>query len=189
MGITILEAFPDEADQIRKDVEFCRISIPICIESTREGRVMFGGFRASGIGSIATMRKRITELEKEIEQLQQQRSDSMKNEVFRLGPSADELNEVNKVHAIAYGGVTIALLKKGVLTQEEYDRGIAEATHIVDQEYAKKRDKAEKESDSKRDGMEAELQRLYPGALGEIMVRLFRDSTGGTGPDEATRKD
>lgn len=36
MGITILEAFPDE--------EFCRISIPICIESTREGRVMSDEF-------------------------------------------------------------------------------------------------------------------------------------------------
>lgn len=36
MGITILEAFPDEADQIRKDVEFGRISIPVCVDTSHE---------------------------------------------------------------------------------------------------------------------------------------------------------
>lgn len=54
--------------------------------------------------------------------------------------TANDFNEANKAHAIAYGALTIALLDKGVLTQQEYDRALAQATVIVDQEFARKRD-------------------------------------------------
>jgi hypothetical protein len=60
--------------------------------------------------------------------------------VFQLGPDADQFNEANKQHAIAYGALTIALLEKGVLSKEEFDRGLAQATAIIDQEFARKRD-------------------------------------------------
>lgn len=61
-------------------------------------------------------------------------------EVFRLGPDADDFNESNKTHAVAYGALVIALLDKGIITQEEYDRAYAQATVIIDQEFARKRD-------------------------------------------------
>lgn len=48
--------------------------------------------------------------------------------------------EFHKAHAIAYGALTIALLENGVISQEQYDRAFAQATHIVDEEYALKRD-------------------------------------------------
>ena len=52
-----------------------------------------------------------------------------------------DLDEANKAHAIAYGALTIALLENGVLTTEQYDRAFAQATHEVDEEFARKRDK------------------------------------------------
>ena len=51
-----------------------------------------------------------------------------------------DFNEANKIHAISYGALTIVLLGKGVITREEYDRAFAQATVIVDQEFARKRD-------------------------------------------------
>lgn len=49
-------------------------------------------------------------------------------------------NEANKQLAIAVGALTIALLDKGIITQQEYDRAYAQATVIIDQEFARKRD-------------------------------------------------
>jgi len=57
--------------------------------------------------------------------------------------SPENLNEANKQHAIAYGALTIALIDKGVITQDEYDRAFAQATVIIDQEFARKRDEVE----------------------------------------------
>ena len=49
-------------------------------------------------------------------------------------------NEANQQFAIAIGALTIALIDKGVITQNEYERAYAQATVIVDQEFARKRD-------------------------------------------------
>ena len=49
-------------------------------------------------------------------------------------------NEAIQQLAIAVGALTISLIDKGVITQEEYDRACAQATVIIDQEYARKRD-------------------------------------------------
>ena len=57
---------------------------------------------------------------------------------------SDQINEANKQHAVAYGALLIALVDKGVITQEEYDRAYIQAQHIVSQEFAKKRDEAQK---------------------------------------------
>jgi hypothetical protein len=55
-------------------------------------------------------------------------------------------NEANKTHATAYGALIIALIEKGVITQQEYDRAYIQAQHDVSQEFARKRDEAEKEN-------------------------------------------
>ena len=59
-----------------------------------------------------------------------------------------DFNEANKSHAITYGAILIALLDNGIVTQQQYDKARAQATHIVDEEYAKKRDKALQQKDS-----------------------------------------
>lgn len=51
--------------------------------------------------------------------------------------------EYHKAHAIAYGALTIALIEADIITQTQYDRALAQATVIVDQEYAAKRDRIE----------------------------------------------
>ena len=62
------------------------------------------------------------------------------NEPTDLTELIQQLNEANKNHAIAYGALTIALLQKGVISEQEYDQAVAQATHVVDQEFALKRD-------------------------------------------------
>lgn len=49
-------------------------------------------------------------------------------------------NEAIQQLAIAVGALTISLIDNGTITQEEYDRACAQATVIIDQEYARKRD-------------------------------------------------
>ena len=49
-------------------------------------------------------------------------------------------NEATQKLAIAIGALTISLIDKGVITQGEYDRAYAQATVIIDQEFARKRD-------------------------------------------------
>jgi predicted RNA-binding protein associated with RNAse of E/G family len=49
-------------------------------------------------------------------------------------------NESTQQLATAIGALTIALLDKGLLTQEEYDRAYIQAQQIVSQESARQRD-------------------------------------------------
>lgn len=57
----------------------------------------------------------------------------------------DLFNQANQTHAIAYGALLIVLIDKGVITEDEYDRAVARATHIMVQEFAKKRDETDSE--------------------------------------------
>lgn len=53
-----------------------------------------------------------------------------------------DFNEATKQLAIAVGALTIALLDNHVITSEQYDKALAQATAIIDQEFAAKRDRA-----------------------------------------------
>ena len=58
-----------------------------------------------------------------------------------LKPEPDfDPNEAIQKLAIAIGALTISLIDKGIITQGEYDRAYAQATVIIDQEFARKRD-------------------------------------------------
>lgn len=57
-----------------------------------------------------------------------------------LGPTAEELNESNQIHAAAYGAILILLVDKGIITKDEYDRAYIQAQHTLSQEFARKRD-------------------------------------------------
>lgn len=62
------------------------------------------------------------------------------SDAFDLIQPPPDPNEAVQQLAIAIGALTIALIDRGVITQEEYDRGFAHATNIIDQEFARKRD-------------------------------------------------
>jgi len=54
--------------------------------------------------------------------------------------SEPDPNEAIQQLAIAIGALIIALIDKVTITQEEYDRAYAQATVVIDQEFARKRD-------------------------------------------------
>jgi hypothetical protein len=54
--------------------------------------------------------------------------------------SMTDPNEAVQQLAIAIGALTIALIDGGVITKDEHDRAYAQATVIIDQEFARKRD-------------------------------------------------
>jgi hypothetical protein len=58
-------------------------------------------------------------------------------------------NEATEQLAIAVGALTIALIDKDVITRDEYDRAYAQATVIIDQEFARKRDQKETKDEEK----------------------------------------
>ena len=78
-----------------------------------------------------------------------------------FGIDHNQLNESNLNHAINYGALVIALIEKGVLTQKEYDRAHARATHIMEQAFAKNRDDAEKEIDEKHPGLRNFFDKMF----------------------------
>lgn len=53
---------------------------------------------------------------------------------------APDPNEANQLHAAAYGALVILLIEKGIITRDEYDRAYIQATHDLEQEFARKRD-------------------------------------------------
>ena len=52
----------------------------------------------------------------------------------------EALNESNRFHLVEYGALIMLLLEKGVFSQEELNNARVQATVIVDQESARKRD-------------------------------------------------
>jgi len=100
---------------------------------------LFGAFClfAAGVSIIAIMGHEIVHQTTQGNEVMTSNEPEPK-EVFR--PDSDDFNESNKTHAIAYGALVIALLDKGIISQEEYDRAFAQATAMIDQEFARKRD-------------------------------------------------
>lgn len=74
----------------------------------------------------------------------------MFGDLFGVTPS--EINEANKAQAIVSASILIALTEKGVITNEELESAMMKATHLVDQLFAEKREKAEKEFDNQHPG-------------------------------------
>lgn len=60
--------------------------------------------------------------------------------MFELLQAQSDLNESNQHHAAAYGALIILLIEKGIITDAEYTRAYAQATHDIEQEFARKRD-------------------------------------------------
>ena len=76
------------------------------------------------------------------------------------GPTHSDLNESNSAHAINYLGLAIALIEKGIITDEEYEHGRIQAIGIVDEEFAKKRDDAQAEFDKENPDVRKTIERI-----------------------------
>jgi hypothetical protein len=61
----------------------------------------------------------------------------------KLDALQNALNESNRHHAALNGAMVIALIDKGILTREEFERAYAQATATIDQEAARLRDQTE----------------------------------------------
>ncbi len=59
-----------------------------------------------------------------------------------LGATGDQLNQANMAHATNHLTLLIALVEKGILSDDEIESARIQATHFVEQEWAKKREEA-----------------------------------------------
>jgi hypothetical protein len=50
------------------------------------------------------------------------------------------LNESNELHGVNFLTLVILLFEKGIIDDDDFNRAQAQARHIVEQEFAKKRD-------------------------------------------------
>ena len=82
----------------------------------------------------------------------------MFNDLFGVTPA--EINESNKAHAIFSATIVIALVEKGIITDDELEAARMKATHLIDQLFAAKREDAEKEFDEQHPGMRDLFKKL-----------------------------
>lgn len=57
------------------------------------------------------------------------------------------------VHAVNYLTLTLVLVEKGIITADEIEKARVQATHLVEQEWARKREDMEKEFDEAHPGL------------------------------------
>lgn len=69
-----------------------------------------------------------------------------------FGITPEQINESNKAHAINYVAILIVLTDKGIISADEFVFAKVRATSIVDQEFAEKRENAEREFDEEHPG-------------------------------------
>ena len=58
----------------------------------------------------------------------------------------DQLQETHKTHCIYNMAIVKLLIDKGIITPDEIDRYRIKATSVIDQGWARRRDKSEEES-------------------------------------------
>lgn len=77
------------------------------------------------------------------------------------GVTNEHINESNQAHASNHLSLVLLLIEKGVVSVEELEKSRAKATHIVEQEWARKRKEAEKEFDEKHPAMREFMGKLF----------------------------
>lgn len=56
-----------------------------------------------------------------------------------LRDTASEINQSNQAHAVNHLTLFLLLIEKGIITNEEAEQARIQATHIVEQEWARKK--------------------------------------------------
>jgi hypothetical protein len=78
------------------------------------------------------------------------------------GVTAEQVNQANQVHAVNYLTLTLVLIEKGIITADEIEKARVQATHFVEQEWARKREDMVKEFDEAHPG----LRQMFGKVLG-----------------------
>jgi len=84
----------------------------------------------------------------------------MFNGPFGDGVTKEMFLEINKEHIINFSALTIALGNKGLLTVEDMEKARAEAKQLVDQEWARKKEEAERKFDKEYPGVRVMLETI-----------------------------
>ena len=80
-----------------------------------------------------------------------------------FGPTASEINQANQAHAVNHITLLSLLLDKGIVTADEVAAAQIKATHIVEQEWARKKEEAAREFDEQFPG----LKKICPMLFGD----------------------
>lgn len=76
------------------------------------------------------------------------------------GVTVECLNQSNQAHAINYLTLAIILIEKGIISEDEIEKTRVQATHLVEQEWARKREDADKEFDEKHPGLRQKFAKV-----------------------------
>lgn len=82
----------------------------------------------------------------------------MFGDLFSVTPS--QVNEANQAHAINHLALAMLLIEKGIITDDELDKARTQATHIVEQAWAEKRERAKEEFDEEHPGVRDMFQKI-----------------------------
>ncbi len=88
----------------------------------------------------------------------------MFGDLFGVTPA--DMNESNKAQAIVSVTILVALIEKGIITEDELESARSIATHVVDQLFAAKRDQAEVEFDKEHPGVRDLFTKITGSELG-----------------------
>ena len=77
----------------------------------------------------------------------------MLNDIFGFGPSIEQFQESHIHHATEHLALVLVLVKKGIVTDDELEAARAQATHIIDQIAAQKKQEALEEFDKENPGL------------------------------------
>ena len=80
-----------------------------------------------------------------------------------FGVTASEVNQSNQAHAVNYLTLTLLLIEKGIITDDEIERARTQATHFVEQEWARKKEEAAKDFDEQHPG----VRKMFGSVLGD----------------------
>lgn len=79
------------------------------------------------------------------------------------GVTCEQINQANQAHAVNFMTLMLVLVERGIISTDELETAKARAEHLVEQEWARKREEAVKEFDEKHPG----LRQLFGKVLGE----------------------
>lgn len=69
-----------------------------------------------------------------------------------LGATSEQVNQSNQAHAVNYLALALVLIDKGIMSYDDIRDAVVRATHLVEQEWAMKKEEAIKD-----------LEQEYPG--------------------------
>ena len=76
------------------------------------------------------------------------------------GVTAETVDQSNQAHVTNYLAIAFVLLEKGLITNEELDNARTKSVHFVEQEWARKKEAAQKEFDEEHPGTRKFMEKI-----------------------------